>query len=519
MFTEKPEERFTTARELADKLTRYVTDESLLTTIDLNRSVTIETIAVTPQSISHPDNRASQPANAKSGAAISDGNDGKPGATKRQPEDSFQLNLGFDSLELPRRSENSRSKSIDSAIPAFRRRRNFGTVLVALLAGLAIMIAIRSLINHDSQTRPVERPQATVEHEPKAASKIPEITKPESVEALAPSIHVKYQDGQVRTFATIDEAIRNSTGQTAEITIPYRETPWIWNVSDARPIAGSHWLVQGLGPVRPVIHLELSDARSGLLVRADSVLELAGLMLEPKGATSSRPMISAFGQFEARDVWWRNTQGTLSPKSAILAGTRKLILKSCWFSNFPVAIDANILPDSKIDMERCLINYEASLPMKAAGSGINGVALRLEFPKWNVDKSSLSIDRCMFVGNTSIVLGGPNVDPAISISSNRSVFLAEYLFAFESQFGGESLRPRWIGTKDLYGRGIVFWPKTSKAPSADDLTSWKNFVSETESSVKRFEVPKSLSNSATPGELISEIDPGTAYGPFSDDRE
>ncbi|MBI1324050.1 protein kinase [bacterium] len=516
-----PDERYATARELGEKLSRFVTDESLATTIELNRSATAETASVTPPSLADQNGRSDGSDSVRANSQDPEHEDSAEDARNRRPDESLQLDLGLGSLELPFRPDSSRSRSMDSASGesgGSRKRRN---ALVLGGVAIGILVLVRSLILPGIGSGASDRLAVTKTGESEKVPKVPQKSK--SAESVVPSttISVKYQDGQIRSFDSLDDAIRTASGQTAEIEIPQRDSPWTWTVLDARPIAGSHWKIQGTGREKPRVVFDLSNSKSGLLIRADSVLDLSGLRIEPKDASSSRPMISANGQFQARDCWWRRSSGVVPPKSAIQASARQVTLNSCWFSGFPQVLDAKVLPDSKIDLNHSIFTFVPATEGtgKTDGKPQSKFALRLEFPNWSVDRASVRIDGCLFVHATVIALAGTNRSPSISMTANRTVFVGERLFSFEAGFAATGMRPKWTGTHDTFRKGMSFWPSDGKEPGSSDLENWRKMVSETDATMREVTLPKEITDTWTPGDLIPGFDLGGLEGLFSEFRD
>lgn len=517
-----PDDRYASARELAERLSRFVTDESLVTTIELNRSATAETATVTPPSLADADGRRDGSDSVRPDSQDPEHDNASEGGRNRRPDESLQLDLGLGSLELPFRPDSSRSRSMDSVTRESGGHHKGRLTLALGLVSLGVLVLARSLIVPGDEPGSVDRPAAPKAVAGNVAPKVPQTAK--SDEPATPltlkTISVKYQDGQIRSFDSLDDAIRTASGQTAEIEIPHRDTPWTWTVMDARPIAGSHWKVQGTGPEMPRLLFDLSEAKSGLLIRADSVLELSGLRIEPKNASASKPVISAFGQFQAKDCWWRHESGEKPPKCVIQLSARRLALNSCWFSGFPRVIDAKVLPESKIELERTIFTCVNAVEErgKTAGKLASTFALRLEFPNWNVDKATLRIDRCLIVHANAVVLAGANRAPAISMTTNRTAFVSERLFSFDTGFAAKGMRPKWSGTHVMYRKGMDFWPSDGKDPGSADLETWRKMVSETDSVVREVSFPKEITDTWTPRDLDPGIDVDGEYGPFSDLR-
>ncbi len=503
----KPEERFATARELADRLARFVTEESLENTIELNRSATVEIAASTDPSKSRPDDRRRS---SGSGHDVphdqADGN-GPAGSDPNRPDESLQLDLGIDSLELPYRTETSRSRTNDSEPTGTDRRNRSRVILAALGIILTSAIALRGFI----LSRP--DPNGSSQQQGSSHASQPEERAGSATEsagligtAKPGMISVKLQDGQQRTFETIDEALRATIGQTAEIRIPYRNEPWVWKIFENRPVADSRWKIVGIGDVKPRVVLDVSEAKSGLVIRADSVLEVANLRVEPKDAKSSGPMISAFGEVHLRDCDWILPAGQPPPKSAILAGTRRISIRACWFAGFPIVIDAQILPESRIELTRSVFSGGRSASGTAkAGGRLSELVLRLDFPRWNVDQAEVKIDRCLFFGTDLIGLAGQNPAPGLSITSNRSIFAGGRLFAFDTGFSGTSRRPKWVGKGDIFSDGIVFWPAVKGASACETLEAWRKLVSEKGSSTRKAARTAKAAGAASPAELLSAL--------------
>ena len=238
-------------------------------------------------------------------------------------------------------------------------------------------------------------------------------------------------------------------------------------------------------------------------------------------ASVDRPMISAFGQFQARDCWWRRGSGEKPPKSAIQSSAKQLALNSCWFAGFPRVIDAKILTDSKIELDRTILTFVngAGETGTVGGKSLSGYALRLEFPNWSVDKATLRIDRCLFVHANAIVLAGTNRAPAISMTSNRTVFVSERLFSFDTGFAAKGMRPKWTGTHDMYRNGLEFWPSDEKRPGSSNLESWRKMVSETNAVEREVPLPQEITDTWKPRDLVPGIEVEGQCGPFSDSRD
>lgn len=516
-----PEDRYASARELAERLSRFVTDESLATTIELNRSATAETVTAAPPSIEDPKGPKDGSNSVRADSQDPERDDRADDAQGLRPDESLQLDLGLGSLESPFRPEASRSRSMDSTTGESASRDWRRVALALAFVSIGILVLVRSLIEPVKDPVPVERHTVPKTVAAKDASKVTQ--PPTTKEPAMPSatISVKYKDGQIRSFDSLDEAIRNATGQAAEIEIPQRDKPWTWTVLDARPIAGSHWKISGVGRGMPHVLLNLSDAKSGLVIRADSELTLNGLLIGPQDASVSRPMISAFGQFRSSDCWWRCTPGDKPPKSVIQSGARQLALNSCWFSGFPRVIDAKILPESKIELERSIFTCDPAMQSGggAGGKAMPGYGLRLEFPNWSVDKATLRIDRCLFLLSDAIVMAGTNRAPAMTMSAHRTVFVSDRLFSFESGFAGAAMSPKWSGTHVLYRKGIEFWPSVEKTKGAKMFEVWRGMASERDSEVREIALPREVIDSWEPHKSIPDLEFDGLYGPFSDLRD
>ncbi len=517
-----PEDRYATARELADRLSRFVTDESLATTIELNRSATAETTAVTPPSLADQDGRREGSDSVRPDSQEPEHPDRPEDARNRRPDESLQLDLGLGSLELPHRVDSSRSKTIDSTTGGFRGSGKHRAAIVLVLAALGFLsLVVRSLIFPGDEPVPVEKPSSSDSRGPLASPKQPPARKAAESSIASAAVTVKYQDGQTVSFDSLDEAIRTASGRSAEIELPHRDSPWVWSVSDSRPIAGSHWKIQGSGKESPRVVLDLTEAKSGLVIRADSELELNRLRIVPKGASSSRPMISAFGEFRARDCWWRCEPGAVPPKCAIQSSARRLTISSSEFAGFPRAIDAKILPDSKIELDRSIFACARGGDAAASSSGkvMSASALRLEFPDWGVEKSTLRIDRCLFVLTDAIVMAGPNRAPAITMTANRTAFVSDRLFSFETGFAGGTARPIWTGASNVFRKSMGFWPSGASMTVAADLPAWRKIVAENAATEVEVDIPREITDSWSPRQSLPGLEWEDDIGPVSESRD
>jgi|GEM_PF-5703130 len=501
-----PEERFATACELADRLARFVTDESLATTIELNRSATVEIATSSVASKSRPEDGRRSSGSGQDVPPDQAEEAGSAGAESNRHDESIQLDLGIDSLELPHRGETSRSRSNDPEPAETKHRNRLGVVVAAIMILVTSLFAQRggffSKPDADGSPPPVSpevgQPAERVRPSPETAGLIGN-DKPGT-------ISVKIQDGQSRVFETIDEALRSAIGQTAEIRIPHRDEPWVWKIADNRPIADSRWKIVGVGDAKSRVVLDVSEANSGLVIRADSVLEVANLHLEPKDAKANGPMISAFGEVQFRECDWILPTGTKPPKSAILAGTRKIMIRSCWFAGFPVVIDAQILPESRIELIQCVFSGgRTPSGDRKSGGKLSELILRLDFPRWNVDQAVVLVDRCLFFGTDLIGLAGQNPAPGLSIKSNRSIFLGDRLFAFDAGFSGSSRRPKWVGTSDIFAEGIRFWPAVKGASACETLEDWRKLASEKGSTIRGVTRSANATAASSTEELLNAL--------------
>jgi len=185
----------------------------------------------------------------------------------------------------------------------------------------------------------------------------------------------------------------------------------------------------------------------------------------------------------------------------------------------PVIVEGRYVPFAEDDASVFAYARGGGPSGSSSGKVLPGLALRLEFPDWGVEKSTLRIERCLFVQEDAIVLAGPNRAPAITMTANRSVFVSDRLFSFESGFAGGTLVPIWTGASNVFRKGMSFWPSGTRFPGAADLAAWRKMVAENAVTELEVNIPQEITGSWSPRESLPGLDWDEDIGPFSESRD
>jgi serine/threonine protein kinase len=515
----KPEDRFESARDLADQLNRLVTEESLSTTIELTRFASDATRI--------PETADRKPMHDESPSGRPEAENhvvGQPRTTGPGEVDvisqSLQLDLGIDSLETAVRNDGSRVRSISltthEAVLGHRK-----TLFLAVLVVVSVIAALVQVTDFNGPgTTPDDRLSSSGGN-PARQTPVPvtpaNIPPQPPAENEPPGIFVSYDDRQTKRFDSIDEALRSAMGQSALIEIEAQEPPWVWKVAENRPIANCRWIIRNRGMSRVHVILDVSEATSGLVVRADSKLEMSGLRIEPKNAKAGSPLMSIFGECSIHDTWWFCREGDTAPKSAMRIGTRRLTISNSWIHGFPVAIDAQVLPETTIGLTNCMISTSRTDGKgKSQGSERKAPALvSLDLPSWNVDRASLKLDRCTLIGPNAIQVSGTNVSPKMTILAMHSLFKANDLFTLAPSRPPGSFTFRWTGESNLFDLSGAYWPSHDSTPRCMTLEAWESVVSEKNSAQRHVPLSNPTSTVPKPSDFLPRLNADREFGSAS----
>lgn len=495
----KPEERFESARELAEKLSKWVKGDATLLPMDLSRTESNEINSQTFQG-------------RPGGSAVGQGGveqeliDGKVATwhgeeiSKQTPSgtsdpDAIQIDLGADSLELPRGFEPV-WKSAESPIRLNGPWIRISLVLIAAtVVGTLILGLKKSELQHHQQVE--QNNAANTGH---AAGDKTSPSAKNTPSNAAKGIVVRFADGEEVPFDSLTEAVMRVNGQQAEILVEHAETPWVWAVSDNTPVADSRLHIRGRGEEPPRVILDLSHSNKGLVIRADSRLEITGIQWESRGQDAKTPFLQAFGDLslERCRVLHRETQTT--DNVGLRINSRRFQMRDSWIHGFSTALDAQLLPESQVVLDNSLFTNHAQ-PAPAAkkkNKADRAPLLGIEIPKINIDRARVSLSHVTLVGQNLVELRGDLPGKTLSIDVSRCLFRGKSLLGLKPGSANSLARLEWNGDHNLFDLTDEFTTGVVEGKKLIKLKDWSAAHKETSSVERKVLLNNPASHSPTP---------------------
>jgi hypothetical protein len=488
----KPEERFETAKALAERLGPLVTGEALTGTSELSKTTSIE---MPVSSVNDP----------KEGWNLADKERSWHGENSERNRvvgssadpDAIQIDLGADSLELPYRADGKRK----TAEKRFKTGRNpifaIGFSLLTFIAILlgTIWLARTELRSSQGQTDPVTSTEATARTKLTAAQKAPE-------PAFTKGITIRYADGQDEFMDDLTEAVRRVSGKKAEILVEDRDQPWIWTVTDSSPIAGTRLKISGKGKDLPRVILDLSKSTKGLQVRADSSLDFINLLIESRGQSTGSPLVMSYGELTIEKCRWILRETEAGPRTAFQHSSRRFRLRDTWVHGFTPAIDAQILEDTEIEIHDCLLTEALDTPAKSKEKARPLALISLNLAKLNLNRARVGFNHLSLIGNRLIEIRGDVANQKIALEASRCLFKGTTLLTtVKSPVPPEELPVRWTGDNNLFDLAESFAKDPSKANPLKTLKDWSQVVSEVDSEERQVRLANPSSQAPSPSDF------------------
>lgn len=495
----KPEERFESARELAEKLSKWVKGDATPLPMDLSRTGSNE---LSSQTLQAP----------PGGSAMGQGGveqeliDGKVAtwhgdeASKQTPAgtsdpDAFQIDLGADSLELPRRFDPA-WKSAESPIRLNGPGIRIALILIAAtIFGILVLSLKKTERQHHQQVE-----QNNAARSGHAAGDTPSPNAKNTPSSAAKGIVVRFADGEEVPFDSLTEAVRRVNGQQAEILVEHAETPWVWAVADNTPVADARLHIRGRGEEPPRVILDLSQSSKGLVIRADSRLEITGIQWESRGQNAKTPFLQAFGDLslERCRVLHRETQP--SANVGLRINSRRFQMRDSWIHGFSTALEAQLLPESQVIVDNSLLtNHTPPAPAaKKKNTADTAPLLGIEIPKANIDHARVSLTHVTLVGQNLVALGGDLKGKTLAIDVSRSLFRGKSLLGIKPGSVGSLERLEWNGDRNLFDLTDEFTTGVIDGKKRINLKDWSAAHKETNSVERKVLLNNPASHSPTP---------------------
>ena len=499
----KPEDRFESARTLADRLSPWVPAEPVPLPIDLSRTGSFE---MPSSNVPLPTGSMQAAAAADEAEIVTDrerswhGEEPPAGPqnSKVSDPDAIRIDLGADSLELPRRLEMSR-KSVDGSVSGDRRVRLHRAFVMATCSVLLSLIAWQLV-------KPKQPPATTKEPQHVTTKPDKPVGEPENKPQADKAIIVRFADGQEQGFSDLAEAVRRVNGQQAEILLENHETPWVWAIQDNAPIAGTKLHIRGRGVELPRVVLDLAKSTKGLQVRADSRLELTGLQMESRNQPARTPLVQAFGDLEVDRCRWLHREPKDEQVVALRLNLKRFQMRDSWIHGFGTAIDAQFLPDSQVELDNCLITAHApsagAAPAKKKNKRDEPPLVGLELPKISLDRARLRLNHVTMVGQSLIELRGDTENRTVAVEASRCLFRGATLVSVKQNAVARRAVLNWLGDHNLYDLSINFTPNLMDGQAAAGLKDWANVLKESDSQQRKVLLSNQSSLTPTPADFV-----------------
>ena len=490
----KPEERFETAKALAERLGPLVTGEALTGTSELLKSTTIE---MPVSSVNDP----------KEGWNLADKERSWHGENSERNRvvgssadpDAIQIDLGADSLELPYRLDSKRK----TAEKRFKNGRNpllaigFSLLIFIVILIGTIWLARTELRTNQGQPDPVTAPEATAKTKLTPAPKTPE-------PSVIRGITIRYADGQDELMDDLTEAVRRVSGKKAEILVEDRDQPWVWTVTDSSPIAGTRLKISGKGKDLPRVILDLSKSTKGLQVRADSSLDFINLLIESRGQSTGSPLVMSYGELTIEKCRWILRETDAGSRTAFQLSSRRFRIRDTWVHGFTPAIDAQILQDTEIEIHDCLLTEAVDMtasPAKSKAKARQSALISLNLAKLNLNRARIELNHLSLIGDRLIEISGDVTNQKVALEASRCLFKGSDLLTVKSPVIPEELPVRWTGDNNLFDVSESYSKDPSKANPLKTLKEWSQVVSEVDSQERKVRLANPSSQAPSPSDF------------------
>lgn len=470
----RPEERFNTARELADRLAVLISADTQFKTVDLLKSGSLELPSASQFELLGARGNRAEGSSPQDDAGREVSWDGvgppsrSPDAEMHSDPDAIKIDLGNDSLELPFRPDSSRQssdRSLTSELVLFKP-----STIFALLAVFLVTILIYYQFPMGQNSSDAQRSSAQAG----AAQKSVE-SQESTPGAGASGIVLKYADGTEQPCEDLAEAARRASGQTAEIHLPASEKPWVWPVSDSNPVVGPKLTVRSRGTELTRVMIDLSKSSKGLQVRSGASLVLSGLMIEITGAKPAVPVIHAYGNLDLEKCWLIHRDQQKVMPLAIHSSSGSLTIERSWIHGFATAVNLQVLPTSKVKILNSLLSNATATGGKAKkkpGSSAEVGLVVFEYPNANVDRFNVNIVQSSFIGDNTFEIRGQSITGSIGVTVSQCLFQSDFLFKTTTGSAITTLPVRWNGENNLFDLRDGFFQSQKGSESILKLADW-----------------------------------------------
>lgn len=520
-MSKRPEERFETARELADRLARLVTADAQVKTVDFLRHSSSEIPAASQFELVNPlENRPDgNTPDVDAGREISwDGVNPppKPGAGDIQSDpDAIKIDLGRDSLELPFRAESSRTTAERSAsIEHFLFKPK---TLLTLFGAAFVTVLVFFLVQRGFDSARPKTANRTNKEQEKAKSPVP-----------VPAAHdviLKYADGTELPCESLADALRRASGQSAEILLASSDKPWNWPVTDNNPIVGPKLVVRCRDAEVVRLVIDLSKSQTGLHIRSGATLELVGLSIEATGYKPDSPVIQAVGNLNLQQCWMIHRDAQKPGPVAIRADSGTLTIEKSWLHGFATALKIQTTPTTKVSISNSLLSTSFRAPnapaqtknsvpdqTKNAASIVSHALVSLNYPQTNVDRATFLLTQSSFIGSDAFAITGSKFTGSLGVTVNRCLFQSDLLIKNASSTAQNDIPIRWNGDNNLFDLKVGFFQKSDGKSATTKLADWESVMIEKNSVEHPVPLTNPLAQFPKPSDFQPKNDSDKFYG-------
>lgn len=474
----KPEERFATAKELADRLSPFITSDSQFKTVDLLKTGSAELPSASQ--IEMIDSRIHRPGiignEADGGREISwDGanpSGNAPPIGQVSDPDAIRIDLGNDSLELPYRSDTNRSTTERSFSKEYPVTGKKSLLIIAVVFLLTVLLFNRI---------PIQGPKESKNPSSKNSGLVSEDSG-EPLQNTTSGVVVRFADNTEQECTDLTDAIRRSSGKQAVILLNASEKPWVWKVSDQSPVVGDLTIRSRHEDVVRIL-IELSNSKSGVRIRSGARLQLIGLVLEPNLNSATKPLFESLGQLQMENCWVLHRNAQMPASTAIYSNSDSLILKKTWIYGFQTALHIPLLPETKIMLENCLLTAPSTgvIAKKTNQKPAERAPLIiLDQGKSKANRTSLVLTQSSLIGPALLRFLNPNPQNPTSIEANHCLFQNDRLIEYvnPTAANGTLLPVRWNGTNNLFDVKDAFLWESPDKMKIRNFSEWSKFALE-----------------------------------------
>ncbi|MBX6314376.1 MAG: hypothetical protein IRY99_15905, partial [Isosphaeraceae bacterium] len=298
----------------------------------------------------------------------------------------------------------------------------------------------------------------------------------------APSLVVRYPDGQEVPQASLREALRAAVRSKAEVILR-DQYPYVFQVDEPLSVSSGAVTIRAAAGARPILTVELKGNQPFLQTTAEGGLTLEGLTFRVRyvGKANSPPVIRAAGKLTITSCAF-TTSGRRSGSQAIEASGLSADLSGCWFENFERALVLKTHPRSKAHLEQCLAI--------APGSPPRGWVITASPSDSHKGGGRLELNHCTFVAAGLLEERGFPPRAPLVVEIQHTVVRSKALLQWTSPAGVALPKPlRWSGRHNRYHVDGASWvlttnPKSRAGDSGEptDLDSWKARVTQEDES-------------------------------------